>query len=158
ARIVRRVCEGAWRRAGSSVTRRRTPGPGGLGRRAARAVGIAGCRRRRGAGAQRAWRVSAVLRENSRRAPPRRAVTRRSARCHRRVGNNRDCATLQFRTMTYIAAQHRYDDAPFRTAGRSGLKLPPISLGLWHNFGNDTPLERQRAILRTAFDLGVTHF
>ncbi len=60
--------------------------------------------------------------------------------------------------MTYIAAENRYVDAPFRTVGRSGLKLPPISLGLWHNFGNDTPLERQRAILRAAFDLGVTHF
>jgi len=60
--------------------------------------------------------------------------------------------------MSYIAAENRYDDAPFRRVGRSGLKLPPISLGLWHNFGADTPLERQRAILRTAFDLGVTHF
>jgi L-glyceraldehyde 3-phosphate reductase len=60
--------------------------------------------------------------------------------------------------MTYIAASQRYDNAPFRTVGRSGLKLPPISLGLWHNFGADTPLDRQREILRTAFDLGVTHF
>lgn len=60
--------------------------------------------------------------------------------------------------MSYIAAEHRYDNAPFRTVGRSGLKLPPISLGLWHNFGADTPLDRQRAILRTAFDMGVTHF
>src|SRR5687768_15278659 len=60
--------------------------------------------------------------------------------------------------MSYIAAEKRYDDAPFRTVGRSGLKLPPVSLGLWHNFGADTPIERQRAILRAAFDLGVTHF
>jgi L-glyceraldehyde 3-phosphate reductase len=60
--------------------------------------------------------------------------------------------------MSYTAAEDRYDNAPFRTVGRSGLKLPPISLGLWHNFGADTPLDRQRAILRTAFDLGVTHF
>ena len=60
--------------------------------------------------------------------------------------------------MSYIAAEHRYDNAPFRTVGRSGLKLPPISLGLWHNFGAETPLDRQRAILRTAFDMGVTHF
>jgi L-glyceraldehyde 3-phosphate reductase len=60
--------------------------------------------------------------------------------------------------MSYTAAESRYDKAPFRTVGRSGLKLPPISLGLWHNFGADTPLERQRAILRTAFDQGVTHF
>ena len=60
--------------------------------------------------------------------------------------------------MSYAAAENRYDNAPFRTVGRSGLKLPPISLGLWHNFGADTPLDRQRAILRTAFDQGVTHF
>jgi L-glyceraldehyde 3-phosphate reductase len=60
--------------------------------------------------------------------------------------------------MSYIAAEQRYDNAPFRTVGRSGLKLPPVSLGLWHNFGADTPIERQRAILRTAFDLGVAHF
>jgi L-glyceraldehyde 3-phosphate reductase len=60
--------------------------------------------------------------------------------------------------MSYIAAENRYDDAPFRAVGRSGLKLPPVSLGLWHNFGADTPIDRQRTILRTAFDLGVTHF
>ncbi len=60
--------------------------------------------------------------------------------------------------MSYTAAEDRYDNAPFRTVGRSGLKLPPISLGLWHNFGADTPLDRQREILRTAFDHGVTHF
>ena len=60
--------------------------------------------------------------------------------------------------MSYTAAEGRYDNAPFRTVGRSGLKLPPISLGLWHNFGADTPLDRQREILRTAFDQGVTHF
>ncbi|AEF41897.1 Oxidoreductase [Hoyosella subflava DQS3-9A1] len=47
---------------------------------------------------------------------------------------------------------------PYRACGRSGLKLPAISLGLWHNFGDDKPLETQRAILRRAFDLGVTHF
>jgi len=60
--------------------------------------------------------------------------------------------------MSYAAAEDRYDNAPFRTVGRSGLKLPPISLGLWHNFGADTPIDRQREILRTAFDHGVTHF
>src|SRR3954449_11263260 len=47
---------------------------------------------------------------------------------------------------------------PYRRTGRSGLKLPAISLGLWHNFGDARPLDRQRAILRRAFDLGVTHF
>ena len=47
---------------------------------------------------------------------------------------------------------------PYRRCGRSGLLLPAISLGLWHNFGDDRPLETQRAILRRAFDLGITHF
>ncbi len=61
--------------------------------------------------------------------------------------------------MPYTAAPDRYDDAmQYRRCGRSGLKLPAISLGLWHNFGGDRPLESSRAILRRAFDLGVTHF
>jgi L-glyceraldehyde 3-phosphate reductase len=60
--------------------------------------------------------------------------------------------------MTYIAADDRYDRLPYRRSGRSGLKLPALSLGLWHNFGDDRPLDIQRAILRRAFDLGVTHF
>ncbi|XAS63330.1 L-glyceraldehyde 3-phosphate reductase [Pseudarthrobacter sp. So.54] len=60
--------------------------------------------------------------------------------------------------MTYVAAETRYDSMPYRRVGRSGLKLPAISLGLWHNFGDDKPFEIQRAILRRAFDLGVNHF
>ena len=60
--------------------------------------------------------------------------------------------------MTYSAAENRYDSMPYRRVGRSGLRLPAISLGLWHNFGDDKPFENQRAILRRAFDLGVTHF
>jgi L-glyceraldehyde 3-phosphate reductase len=60
--------------------------------------------------------------------------------------------------MTYLAADTRYDSMPYRRVGRSGLKLPAISLGLWHNFGDDKPFEVQRAILRRAFDLGVNHF
>lgn len=60
--------------------------------------------------------------------------------------------------MTYLAADTRYDSMPYRRVGRSGLKLPAISLGLWHNFGDDKPFEIQRAILRRAFDLGVNHF
>ncbi|MEU5876368.1 L-glyceraldehyde 3-phosphate reductase [Spirillospora sp. NPDC047279] len=60
--------------------------------------------------------------------------------------------------MTYAAADDRYDQIPYRRCGRSGLKLPAVSLGLWHNFGDDRPIETQRAILRRAFDLGVTHF
>jgi L-glyceraldehyde 3-phosphate reductase len=59
---------------------------------------------------------------------------------------------------SYSAASGRYDEMKYRRTGRSGLKLPAISLGLWHNFGDDRPLETQRAILRRAFDLGVTHF
>ncbi|RST06141.1 L-glyceraldehyde 3-phosphate reductase [Streptomyces sp. WAC07149] len=58
----------------------------------------------------------------------------------------------------YRAEPSRYDSMPYRRTGRSGLKLPAISLGLWHNFGDDRSLESQRAILRRAFDLGVTHF
>jgi len=61
--------------------------------------------------------------------------------------------------MTYLAAADRYDDKmPYRRVGRSGLKLPEVSLGLWQNFGDESPLDGQRAILRRAFDLGVTHF
>lgn len=60
--------------------------------------------------------------------------------------------------MTYVAAANRYESMPYRRVGRSGLKLPAVSLGLWHNFGDDKNFETQRAILRRAFDLGVTHF
>jgi len=60
--------------------------------------------------------------------------------------------------MTYLAAPDRYDNADFRRCGQSGLRLPAISLGLWHNFGDHDPLATQRAILRRAFDRGVTHF
>ncbi|GAA3741049.1 L-glyceraldehyde 3-phosphate reductase [Leifsonia bigeumensis] len=60
--------------------------------------------------------------------------------------------------MSYVPASDRYQQAPYVRTGRSGLKLPRISLGLWNNFGTDRPLDTQRAILRRAFDLGVTHF
>ncbi len=60
--------------------------------------------------------------------------------------------------MAFSAADDRYDSMTYRCTGRSGLDLPAISLGLWHNFGDDVPFDRQRAILRRAFDLGVTHF
>jgi len=59
--------------------------------------------------------------------------------------------------MTYLAAQGRYESMTYRRVGRSGVRLPLISLGLWHNFGDDRPIETQRAILRRAFDLGVCH-
>ncbi|MGK5031695.1 L-glyceraldehyde 3-phosphate reductase [Janthinobacterium sp. MDT1-19] len=60
--------------------------------------------------------------------------------------------------MTYHAAENRYDSMPYRNCGRSGLKLPLLSLGLWHNFGDSNNLASQRDMLRTAFDLGITHF
>jgi L-glyceraldehyde 3-phosphate reductase len=60
--------------------------------------------------------------------------------------------------MAYEPATDRYDSFPYRRTGRSGLLLPAVSLGLWQNFGDDKPIEVQRAILRRAFDLGVTHF
>jgi L-glyceraldehyde 3-phosphate reductase len=60
--------------------------------------------------------------------------------------------------MTYTAATDRYETMTYRRCGRSGLQLPALSLGLWHNFGDATPIAEQRALLRTAFDLGITHF
>ncbi len=60
--------------------------------------------------------------------------------------------------MSYVAADDRYTQHPYRRCGRSGLKLPEVSLGLWQNFGDGKPIEDQRAIVRRAFDLGVTHF
>ncbi|MFJ8445663.1 L-glyceraldehyde 3-phosphate reductase [[Kitasatospora] papulosa] len=61
-------------------------------------------------------------------------------------------------SLSYLPDASRYDSMEYRRTGRSGLKLPAISLGLWHNFGDDRALGSQRAILRRAFDLGVTHF
>ena len=60
--------------------------------------------------------------------------------------------------MTYVPAADRYDRMRYRRSGRSGLRLPEISLGLWQNFGEERPLEHSRAIVRRAFDLGITHF
>jgi len=59
--------------------------------------------------------------------------------------------------MPYVAAEDRYERIPYRRCGRSGLKLPAISLGLWNNFGDDRPLQTQREIVLRAFDLGITH-
>ena len=59
--------------------------------------------------------------------------------------------------MTYVAAAERYERIPYRRSGRSGLQLPVVSLGLWQNFGHERPLEASRAIVRRAFDLGITH-
>ena len=60
--------------------------------------------------------------------------------------------------MSYVPAEDRYGSMQYRRCGRSGLLLPAVSLGLWHNFGTERSLETQRAILRRAFDLGITHF
>jgi L-glyceraldehyde 3-phosphate reductase len=60
--------------------------------------------------------------------------------------------------VTHLAAPDRYDRMTYRRSGRSGLRLPLVSLGLWHNFGHDRPLDTQRQIVRRAFDRGVTHF
>jgi L-glyceraldehyde 3-phosphate reductase len=60
--------------------------------------------------------------------------------------------------MGYLAAERRYQSMTYRACGRSGLRLPLLSLGLWHNFGDATPIDVQRALLRAAFDAGVTHF
>jgi L-glyceraldehyde 3-phosphate reductase len=60
--------------------------------------------------------------------------------------------------MTHTPAADRYSRMQYRRCGRSGLMLPAISLGLWHNFGHDTPHQTKRALCRTAFDLGITHF
>lgn len=60
--------------------------------------------------------------------------------------------------MTYQPASDRYEKMQYRRCGKSGIMLPTVSLGLWHNFGNITPFETQQSILRKAFDLGITHF
>ena len=58
----------------------------------------------------------------------------------------------------YVPDEGRYDRMPYRRCGRTGLKLPAITLGLWQNFGDDRPLANSRAMIRRAFDLGITHF
>ena len=58
----------------------------------------------------------------------------------------------------YVAAAERYEAMLYRRCGRSGIQLPAISLGLWQNFGDDRPIATSRAIVRRAFDLGITHF
>ena len=60
--------------------------------------------------------------------------------------------------MTYVPADTRYDTMPYNRCGRSGLKLPALSLGLWYNFGGIDTLENARALIHRAFDLGITHF
>jgi L-glyceraldehyde 3-phosphate reductase len=73
-------------------------------------------------------------------------------------GAERDAIDVRSAPMTYVAADERYDRMTYRRSGRSGLELPAVSLGLWQNFGYERPLETGRAIVRRAFDLGITHF
>ena len=60
--------------------------------------------------------------------------------------------------MAYLPADNRYQSMTYRRCGNSGLQLPPVSLGLWYNFGGIDPLENGRAVLHRSFDLGITHF
>src|ERR1700743_2513658 len=90
--------------------------------------------------------------------PAWRAFDFRSLPC-RSLRQNRRCLHHSQRAMTYSAEPQRYDGRmPYRVCGRSGLRLPAISRGLGHNFGDATPMAAQRQMLRTAFDLGITHF
>ena len=59
---------------------------------------------------------------------------------------------------SYAPAADRYETMQYRRCGRSGLRLPALSLGLWHNFGHDRPYAKSRELVRRAFDLGITHF
>src|SRR5688572_137161 len=90
--------------------------------------------------------------------PPRcRPTTPRDVAATARSAADR-ARTLESPAMTYVPAADRYERMRYRRCGRSGLKLPEISLGLWQNFGEERPLEHAKAIVRRAFDLGITHF
>src|SRR4051812_20788044 len=82
----------------------------------------------------------------------------RSRAARARCGGLRSPRPLRSAAVPYTAAADRYEHMQYRRSGRSGLQLPAISLGLWHNFGGTTPYESSREILRRAFDRGVTHF
>lgn len=83
----------------------------------------------------------------------------RLARPHFGIARAR-CANiiLPVATSPYVPEQNRYSSIPYRRSGASGLKLPTLSLGLWHNFGGEAPFDNARAMLLRAFDLGITHF
>src|SRR5690606_19105218 len=99
---------------------------------------VEGCRP-----ASRGWTLALLTRGND--SPPGRVDDRMTV--------------MTFHQLDYTAAPDRYENGiGLRRCGRSGLDLPLISLGLWHNFGDDVPLSRQQATLRRAFDRGVTHF
>jgi L-glyceraldehyde 3-phosphate reductase len=83
-------------------------------------------------------------------------LSQRRARERERVESSSE--TIRPTRMTYVPAPDRYAAMIYNRCGRSGLQLPAVSLGLWHNFGHDRPFETSRAIVRRAFDLGITHF
>ena len=91
-------------------------------------------------------------------APTPWTTTSSSSRRVERGGARSGSRPIASECVTYTASDDRYDIQPYRRCGRSGLMLPAVSLGFWHNFGDDKPLETQRAVARRAFDLGVTHF
>src|SRR5512141_2872437 len=75
-------------------------------------------------------------------------------RCDQKI----TCGIKRRTAMTYIPEETRYDSMRYNRCGRSGIKLPAISIGMWHNFGGVDSLENSQAMLRRAFDLGITHF
>jgi L-glyceraldehyde 3-phosphate reductase len=87
--------------------------------------------------------------------PPETAI---SATCEEQKSLRPSRRSWQTAAVTHRAGEDRYDSMTYRRCGRSGLLLPAVSLGLWHNFGHDRPLDTQRDILLRAFDLGITHF
>ena len=74
------------------------------------------------------------------------------------MATRHDTARRRLRAVTFAPAPARYERMLYNRAGRSGLKLSAVSLGLWQNFGHDRPLDTSRAIVRRAFDRGITHF
>src|SRR5665213_2900657 len=79
-------------------------------------------------------------------------------RCGNSIDSRRTTIWSSHHVTSYVPAEDRYDSMTYRRCGRSGILLPAVSLGLWQNFGDDRPFETQRAIVRRAFDLGITHF
>ena len=155
----------AARSAGADQPDRRPGVRRGAGRPAASSGRLDGAHRRSvaprsgaGAGTSAAARRRAVAPRTQ--IEPADALLPPPTSCRDASGDGRECASLvdRVRRMSYTAADDRYDVQPYRRCGRSGLQLPAVSLGFWHNFGDDKPLETQRAIMRRAFDLGVTHF
>src|ERR1700744_1348572 len=86
------------------------------------------------------------------------SLTWRTRRAAREANGAIVSTSIEDFVMAYEAASERYSQMEFRTCGKSGLKLPALSLGLWHNFGDTPPISTQRDILPPAFELGITQF